>query len=37
MKFSGKMCLKTMLKVTKNQVLTLSTEDTLEHTIPQPF
>ena len=28
MKFSGKMCLKIMLKVTKNQDFTLSLEDT---------
>ena len=28
MKFSGKMCLKVILKVTKNQGLTLSIEDT---------
>ena len=28
MKFSGKMCLKIMLKVTKNQGVTLSLEDT---------
>ena len=28
MKFSGKMCLKVILKVTKNQGFTLSLEDT---------
>ena len=28
MKFSGKMCLKIILKVTKNQAFTLSLEDT---------
>ena len=28
MRFSGKMCLKTILKVTKNQGFTLSLEDT---------
>ena len=28
MKFSGKMCLKIILKITKNQDFTLSTEDT---------
>ena len=29
MKFSGKMCLKIILKVTKNQDFTLSLEDTV--------
>ena len=34
MKFSGKMCLKIILKVTKNQRFTLSLEDTFSE-IPQ--
>ena len=42
MKFSGKMCLMIILKVTKNQGFTLSLEDTLIHqtcngTFMKPF